>query len=76
MAGQTKEINRKQYYVAVRLVFFVFLPLKGKQEKSKLSVLWCLSGEQQYSDKDSFRATIQGTFLRVLVDWCPNKKYQ
>ena len=33
MAVQTKAINRKTYYVAVRLVFLVFLPLKGKQKK-------------------------------------------
>jgi hypothetical protein len=33
MAGQIKAIIRKEYYVAVKLVFFVFLPLKAKEKK-------------------------------------------
>ncbi|MBL7175749.1 MAG: hypothetical protein ISS66_07990 [Desulfobacteraceae bacterium] len=38
-SGVNKGNYSKKNYIAVRLVFFVFLPLKGKQEKSKLSVL-------------------------------------
>jgi hypothetical protein len=65
MAGQTKAINRKSYYVAVRLVFFVFLPLKGKQEKSKLSVLCASAVNKSIQTK-----TLLGSqFKPPLLGW-------
>ena len=44
----------------ILLVLFVFLPLKGKQKKGKLSVL-CVCGEP-YSGKDPFRVNIKPPF--------------
>ena len=56
---QIKTIIRKKIYVAVRLVFVVFLPFKGKQEKSKLSVL-CASAVNN---------SIQSKTLLGVVDY-------
>jgi len=45
MVGQPKTLYRKQYDIAVRLLLFVFLPLKGKQEKKVTQLSLRLSGE-------------------------------
>ena len=63
MAGQIKAIIRKEYYVAVKLVFFVFLPLKAK-EKSKLSVLCASAVNSSIQTK-----TLLGSQFKLLFFW-------
>ena len=64
-------VNKSKYskknYDAVRLVFLVFLPLKGKQEKSKLSVL-CVSAVNSIERKTLSGSTFKPPFLGVVVD--------
>jgi hypothetical protein len=48
-------------------VVFVFLPLKGKQEESKLSVL-CVSAVNSIERKTLSGSNVKPPFLGVVVD--------
>ena len=60
---------RKNNYVAVGLVFVVFLPLNGKQEKSKLSILCASAVNKKIKTKTLLGSPFKQPLLGVVVDY-------